>query len=147
MLFYLSELVATVQRNRAHIGLATDGETVWANDWGAGIVFEINFDTDPEKADHLKSIIFREIDKIVADGPTQEDLDKVILNMKKERAQAKEHNGYWMNALYNKYYHGFNPDAEENFDAILDGLIINRMAKRFCSSPMSAWLNFSSTII
>lgn len=26
MLFYLSELVATVQRNRAHIGLATDGD-------------------------------------------------------------------------------------------------------------------------
>ena len=95
---------------------------------------QISFDTDPEKADHLKTIIFREIDKIIADGPTQEDLDKVILNLKKDRAQAKEHNNYWMNALYNKYYHGFNPDAEENFDAILDGLTtaqIQKFAKTF----------------
>jgi zinc protease len=95
---------------------------------------QINFDTDPEKADHLKSIIFREIDKIVTNGPTQEDLDKVILNMKKDRAQAKEHNNYWMNALYNDYYHGFNPDAAENFDDILDGLTtsqIQEFAKAF----------------
>ena len=95
---------------------------------------QISFDTDPEKADQLKSIIFREIDKIVADGPTQEDLDKTILNMKKERAQAKEHNNYWMNALYNKYLHGFNPDAAENFDNILENLTtaqIQKFAKAF----------------
>ncbi len=97
---------------------------------------QISFDTDPEKADHLKSIIFREIDKIVADGPTQEDLSKVILNLKKERAQAKEHNNYWLNALYNDYYHGFNPDAAENYDNILDGLTtaqIQKFAKAFYS--------------
>ena len=90
---------------------------------------QISFDTDPEKAEHLKSIIFREIEKIVADGPTQEDLNKVILNMKKERAQAKEHNNYWMSALYNDYYHGFNPDAAENFDDILEGLTTAQMQK------------------
>ena len=31
-------------------GLATDGETVWAADWGAGLIFEINFDTEPPTA-------------------------------------------------------------------------------------------------
>lgn len=28
-------------------GLATDGEKVWAADWGAGVIFEINFETEP----------------------------------------------------------------------------------------------------
>ncbi|WP_445383628.1 hypothetical protein [Robiginitalea sp. IMCC43444] len=28
-------------------GLATDGEKVWATDWFAGVIFEINFDTEP----------------------------------------------------------------------------------------------------
>ncbi|WP_321374897.1 insulinase family protein [uncultured Draconibacterium sp.] len=95
---------------------------------------QISFDTDPEKADYLKSIIFREIEKIVAEGPTQEDLDKVILNMKKERDQAKEHNNYWLNALYNDYYHGFNTDAAENFDNILEELNtaqVQKFAKAF----------------
>lgn len=31
-------------------GLATDGEKVWATDWGAGIVFEISFETEPPTA-------------------------------------------------------------------------------------------------
>ena len=95
---------------------------------------QIKFDTDPEKADHLKSIIFREIDKIVTEGPTQEDLDKVVLNMKKERAQAREHNNYWMSVLYNDYFHGFNLDAPENFEDILNGLTttqIQKFAKSF----------------
>jgi len=92
------------------------------------------FDADPEKADHLKSILFAEIDKIVENGPTQVDLDKVILNMKKNREQAKEHNKYWLNALYDQYYYGYNSDAKENFDAILDNLTtaqIQVFAKKF----------------
>ncbi|HYQ57522.1 MAG TPA: insulinase family protein, partial [Draconibacterium sp.] len=95
---------------------------------------QMQFDADPEKADYLKSIAFREIEKIVTDGPTQEDLDKVILNMKKERAQNKEHNSYWLSTLYNYYYTGFNGNAEENFDNILDGLTtaqIQEFAKAF----------------
>uniref|UniRef100_UPI003217338A M16 family metallopeptidase n=1 Tax=uncultured Draconibacterium sp. TaxID=1573823 RepID=UPI003217338A len=90
---------------------------------------QMNFDTDPEKADHLKSIIFREVEKIVESGPTQEDLDKVVLNMKKERVQAKEHNNYWMTVLFNQYYLGFNTDAKENFENILDGLTIKQIQK------------------
>ncbi|MCY1722518.1 insulinase family protein [Prolixibacteraceae bacterium Z1-6] len=94
------------------------------------------FDADPEKADHLKSILFSEIDKIVENGPTQVDLDKVVLNMKKNRQQAKEHNNYWLNALYNQYYYGFNTDAKENFDDILDNLTtaqIHEFTKTFYS--------------
>lgn len=94
----------------------------------------MTFDADPEKADHLKSIIFREVEKIVKEGPTQVDLDKVVLNLKKERAQAKEHNSYWMNTLYNLYNHGYNSDAKENFDNILDSVTtqqIQKFAKQF----------------
>lgn len=96
------------------------------------------FDADPEKADHLKSILFSEIDKIIENGPTQVDLDKVVLNMKKNREQAKEHNNYWMNALYNKYVNGYNSDAKENFDTILDNLTteqIQKFTKEFFDNP------------
>ncbi|WP_346863069.1 insulinase family protein [uncultured Draconibacterium sp.] len=92
------------------------------------------FDADPEKADHLKSILFREIDKIVENGPTQVDLDKVVLNMKKNREQAKEHNKYWLNVLHDEYYYGFNTDAKENFDDIVDAMTIAQVhdfAKKF----------------
>ena len=60
---------------------------------------QLMFDTDPDKAQHLKSIVYGEIEKIAANGPTAEDLDKAIKNLQKNREQAKLHNSYWMQAL------------------------------------------------
>ena len=94
----------------------------------------MNFDADPDKAEHLKAIIYREIEKIAKEGPSEEDLDKVIKNMLKEREQSKQHNRYWMNAMYNYYYHGYNPDAEDNFENILNDIStkdIRKFTKKF----------------
>ena len=99
---------------------------------------QMDFDTDPEKADYLKSIIFREIEKIAENGPTGEDLDKVVKNLKKNREQAKEHNSYWMNTIYNYYYHGINGNAPENFDDIVDNVTvqdIREFTSKFMNDP------------
>jgi len=95
----------------------------------------MSFDTDPEKAEHLKSIIFREIEKIAKKGPTGVDLEKVILNLKKEREQAKPHNAYWMNVIYNYYYLGENNDAKENFEDIIEQISPKKI-KKFTKSFM-----------
>ena len=79
----------------------------------------LSFDTDPEKAQHLKAILYSEIEKIAANGPTTEDLDKVIKNMLKNREQAKLHNSYWMSALTTQYLYGYNPSDPKNFEDIL----------------------------
>jgi zinc protease len=77
------------------------------------------FDTDPEKAKYLKSILYREIDKIAAEGPTMEDLDKAVKNLQKNREQSKLHNAYWLQALNTYYLYSINPAAPENFENIL----------------------------
>lgn len=82
----------------------------------------MNFDTDPEKADHLKSIIYREMEKIAAEGPTLEDFDKVVKNILKDREQAKPNNGYWMGVLINYYQNQYNSDAPENYEGILSAM-------------------------
>lgn len=97
---------------------------------------QMKFDTDPEKADYLKSIIFREIEKIAKNGPTEEDLDKVVKNIKKDREQSKEHNSYWMNTIYNYYYHGIDGNAPENFDEIIDRVTVTDIQK-FTSNFMN----------
>ncbi|GAP69666.1 predicted Zn-dependent peptidase [Bacteroidales bacterium 6E] len=79
----------------------------------------MNFDTDPERADHLKSILYREMEKIAAEGPTLEDFDKVVKNILKDREQAKPNNGYWMSVLINYYQKQYNSDAPENYEEIL----------------------------
>ena len=85
----------------------------------------IGFDCDPAKADHLKSIIYREIDKIVADGPTSIDLDKTVKNLLKDREQARQHNNFWMNSLYNYYHLGINFADQSNYEKLLESMQIN----------------------
>lgn len=80
----------------------------------------MNFDCDPAKAAHLKSLIYDELEKMMKEGPTTEEINKVVLNLKKNREQSKNHNSYWMNALYSYYTSGINPDEPKNFDLIVD---------------------------
>lgn len=94
------------------------------------------FDTDPAKAQHLKSIIYREIDKIAAEGPTAEDLDKVVKNLQKNREESKLHNSYWMQALNNYYTYSINSTAPENFEKIIENMTaakVQQFVKSFVS--------------
>ena len=82
------------------------------------------FDTDPEKAQHLKSILYQEIEKIAQNGPTAEDLDKAVKNLLKNREQSKLHNNYWLQALNTYYTYSYNPAADENYEKILQKMTI-----------------------
>jgi zinc protease len=94
------------------------------------------FDTDPAKAVYLKSILYQEIDKIVANGPTAVDLDKAVKNLLKNREQAKLHNNYWMQALNTYYTYSYNPVTPESYEQILEKMTIpqvQQFVKKFLS--------------
>lgn len=97
---------------------------------------QLRFDTDPDKANYLKSIIYSEINKIAENGPTPEDLDKAIKNLQKDREQSKNHNLYWLDALTTYYNYGYNPAAPENFENILTKITtsqVQEFAKKLIS--------------
>jgi len=64
----------------------------------------IGFDCDPEKVKDLTPIIYAELERIANEGPTKEDLDKVLVTSKKNRASSFEKNGFWMNAMKGLYW-------------------------------------------
>lgn len=80
----------------------------------------MQFDCDPDKADHLKSLIYAELDKLQKEAPTQEELQKVVNNMLKGREQSKNHNGYWLNAIVNYYINGLDTTDPKNYEDILN---------------------------
>ena len=82
------------------------------------------FDTDPEKAQNLKAIVYREIEKIAQNGPTAIDLDKAVKNLQKNREQSKLHNSYWLQALTGYYSYNINIAAPENYEDILQKMTI-----------------------
>ena len=90
---------------------------------------QMMFDAEPERSAHLKSIIYSEIDKVIANGPTAEDLDKVIKNLQKEREQSKLHNSYWMGSIVGFYQDKINNDAPENFENILTSITRDEVKK------------------
>jgi len=95
---------------------------------------QLSFDTDTAKAEHLKPIIFKIIERIKSSGPTAEDLDKVVKNLLKDREQAKPNNSYWMNMLTSYYRYNLNLDKPENFENILKSLTVKdvqKFAKKF----------------
>lgn len=96
--------------------------------------FQIMFETDPGKAQHLKSIAYRELEKVAANGPTAQEMDKTIKSMQKNREQSKQSNNYWMQSLNTYYTYGYNPAAAENFENIVSRLTIpqvQQFAKTF----------------
>jgi len=80
---------------------------------------DIKFDCDPNRVDYLKSLIYKELDE-VQHNVLQTDLDKVVLNMKKNSEHRTENNSYWMGALQTWYDTGENVLDPGYFDEVLD---------------------------
>ena len=89
----------------------------------------IMFDCDPARADELKAIIYRELDNIVNNGPSQANLDKTVSNILKTREENKLHNSYWLSILSNYYSTGINSEDPDNYENILRSFTVNDIKK------------------
>ena len=89
----------------------------------------MQFDCDPARAEHLKTLIYAETEKLQKEAPTEEEMNKVISNMEKSREQSKNHNKYWMNALYSYYVTGINTAAPKNYEDILSKITAKDIQK------------------
>ena len=89
----------------------------------------MSFDCDPDKAEHLKSLIYAEIDKLMKEGPTQEEIDKVTTILKKNNEQSKPHTAYWMSAIQTCYLRGIDVTDPKNFDEIIDKITTKDVKK------------------
>ena len=55
-------------------------------------VLEMLFNCEPDCADILKPLLYEELEDINKHGPKEEDLDKVLTNICKDKKQTKPHN-------------------------------------------------------
>ncbi len=94
----------------------------------------IAFECAPERATELKGIIYRELQNIAANGPTQVNLEKSVSNLLKTREEETQHNSYWANTIRNYYVYGFDDNAARNFTDILKKLTtkdIKKLVKKY----------------
>ena len=70
----------------------------------------VNFNMSPERREELAAIIVREFEKLAAQGPVAEHVEKVRSYMLKSFEESQKKNGAWMNWLYSYYF-----DGEDNY--------------------------------
>lgn len=86
--------------------------------------FSIQFPCGPENADKLTESALNELQKMIDNGPTQKDLDKVKEAAKLEFKEKLKENSFWMAALKKQFTDGVNLDEINNYEAKLDKVTI-----------------------
>ena len=68
----------------------------------------INFKMSPDRREELLAIIIKQFEKMAAEGPVSEHVEKVRSYMLKSFEEKQKKNGSWMNWLYSYYFEGKN---------------------------------------
>ena len=83
-------------------------------------MMQIVYQTDPDKMEHLNAIIDRELQKVAAQGPTDEQMSKIKEYMLKKHADNQKENSYWLNNLDEYFYTGL--DLTKDYEATVNSI-------------------------
>ncbi len=89
-----------------------------------------SFTCDPERVDMLKAIIHEEIKKLMAEGPSSEDLTKAKEYFIKSRQEDLKENRFWLNAIRDKELHKKDMLALENYEEEVQKLSTKAIQKK-----------------
>ena len=85
-------------------------------------VIQISFDTNPEAAPKLIELAVKGLNDLAQNGPTEEQMNKAVENLKKNIPESRISNSYWMGALDSWYEFGIDADAE--YEAAVNSITI-----------------------
>jgi len=101
-------------------GVGVYGEVSPIPEGGFEIV--ISFDTDPKMAQELIAVVHQEMQKLVEQGPSAEDLQKVKESFFKSQPENLKENQYWLEAIRTKEKTGKN--IIDGFDNRINSITI-----------------------
>ena len=84
---------------------------------------QISFETQPGKEAHLNGIIHKELANIAANGPRQEDFDKVKEFCIKSYQEQIRENSYWSQVIISYYQNGL--DRHNEYMNLLNDMTLN----------------------
>ena len=96
--------------------------------------FRIGFPCGPDNANKLADASITELEKIIKDGPTEIDLDKVKKAMLLSRKDELEQNRFWLTEIKNSDYNKDDLNNVINYEANVNALTvkdIHNVAKKY----------------
>ncbi|MDE5417738.1 insulinase family protein [Labilibaculum sp. DW002] len=98
----------------------------------------IRFDTDPAKADKLKTIVYNEVSELFTSGVKEDDLNETKKNFIKEYQENLRKNGYWINAINRYYEYGESVKTVEAYEEMINEISkekVEAFAKKYFAKP------------
>ena len=86
----------------------------------ARIDVHVLFSTNPESAELLSKIAIDELKKYAENGPTEEQFNMAIENLKKNLPESRINNNYWMSAL--NHYLEYGEDYDVLYEQAINSL-------------------------
>ena len=83
-------------------------------------IVRIGFDTNEEMADELCDIIIAEMEKIAAEGPLADDMEKTREYMLKNYSKLMEQNSWWRQMIDEYYDYGL--DYQKEYEAVVSSI-------------------------
>lgn len=71
--------------------------------------FGVYFGTSPDKVEPLRASALNEIEKVKSVGPLQEDIDKFVIEQKRQLEVRLKENGFWLGHLSGSYEENEDP--------------------------------------
>ncbi len=104
-----------------------------------GYSVSFSFNAEPDQVDTLINVALTEVESMVKEGPTEEDLQKVLEVLRQSRIKNLKENNYWSSALKRHYWFGLDPEMIllDHYDELLssvDSEAIHEMAKEVFST-------------
>ncbi|MEO0899379.1 MAG: insulinase family protein [Bacteroidota bacterium] len=88
-----------------------------------------NFYCAPENVEDLIQTVFKDVESLKKNGPSEEILQKVKENRKKSYQIGLEDNGYWMSNLVFAYQYDLNPDRILETGDAIESLTVKSVKK------------------
>ena len=85
-----------------------------------GYILQIVFDTNDEMADELCEIIIAEMEKIAAEDPLADDVEKTREYLLKNYKKLMEQNSWWRQII-NEYY-DYGLDYQKDYEAVVSSI-------------------------
>lgn len=86
----------------------------------------IAFDTNDDVYENLMKLVISGFEDVANNGPTQEDLTKVLENLHKNRDEELEENKFWMSAI--KTFEEDKINVVDSYDEIIKSMTIQSIA-------------------
>ena len=79
---------------------------------------QIQFGSDPERAEELAAVVFEEIERLKTEGPTAENVTKVREQQRRSKETSLQQNGYWLGQLSSFESRGLDIRLIPSYDLI-----------------------------